>query len=287
MSEMLQVVAQISVLVFVLSSMLAMGLSLTVAQVLEPLRNTRLVILALLANFMLVPLLAYLILLVIPLEQGLATGLIIMACAAGAPFLPKLAQTAKGNIAFSVGLMTLLMVVTVIYLPLVLPLLLQGASVSPWAIAQSLIVMMLLPLGIGLLVKARYESLADTLQPHLSQASTVAILLMIVSMLVLQFSSIIGLIGTGGLVAILVFLVGAFILGFILGGRESGIKSVLGLGTGQRNLSAAFLVAAQNFADDPNVLIMVLVAGIVGLVILGGLAGELGKRSEAGEQAVV
>lgn len=285
MSEILQIVAQISVLVFVLSSMLAMGLSLTVAQILEPLRNTRLVILALLANFVLVPLLAYLILLVIPLEQGLATGLVIMACAAGAPFLPKLAQTAKGNIAFAVGLMTLLMVVTVIYLPLVLPLLLSGASVSPWAIAQSLIVMMLLPLGIGLLVKARYESLADTLQPHLSQASTVAILLMIVSMLVLQFSSIVGLIGSGGLVAIIVFLVGAFVIGFFLGGRESGIKSVLGLGTGQRNLSAAFLVAGQNFADDPNVLVMVLVAGIVGLVILGGLAGELGRRSQATEQA--
>lgn len=287
MNEVLQIIAQISVLVFVLSSMLAMGLSLTVAQIIEPLRNTRLVILALLANFVLVPLLAYLILLVIPLEQGLATGLIIMACAAGAPFLPKLAQTAKGNIAFAVGLMTLLMVVTVIYLPIVLPLLLQGASVSPWAIAQSLIVMMLLPLGIGLFVKARYESLADTLQPHLSQASTVAILLMIVSMLVLQFSSIVGLIGTGGLVAILVFLVGAFVIGFFLGGRESGIKSVLGLGTGQRNLSAAFLVAAQNFAGDPNVLVMVLVAGIVGLVILGGLAGELGKRSQVGQQVDV
>jgi BASS family bile acid:Na+ symporter len=183
--------------------------------------------------------------------------------------------------------MTLLMVVTVIYLPLVLPLLLQGASVSPWAIAQSLIVMMLLPLGIGLLVKARYESLADTMQPHLSQASTVAILLMIVSMLVLQFSSIIGLIGTGGLVAILIFLVGAFVIGFFLGGRDAGIKSVLGLGTGQRNLSAAFLVAGQNFADDPNVLVMVLVAGIVGLVILGGLAGEFGKRSEAAAKADV
>lgn len=287
MSEILQIVAQISVLVFVLSSMLAMGLSLTVAQIVEPLRNTRLVILALLANFVLVPLLAYLILLVIPLEQGLATGLIIMACAAGAPFLPKLTQTAKGNIAFAVGLMTLLMVVTVAYLPLVLPLLLSGASVSPWAIAQSLIVMMLLPLGIGLFVKARYASLADTLQPHLSQASTVAILLMIVSMLVLQFSSIVALIGTGGLVAILIFLVGAFVIGYFLGGRDSGIKSVSALGTGQRNLSAAFLVAAQNFADDPNVLIMVLVAGILGLVILGGLAGELGKRSQVGEADAV
>ena len=285
MSEILQVIAQLSVLVFVLSSMLAMGLSLTIAQIMAPLRNTRLVILALVANFVLVPVLAYLILLVIPLEQGLATGLIIMACAAGAPFLPKLAQTAKGNIAFSVGLMTLLMVVTVIYLPLVLPLLLQGASVSPWAIAQSLIVMMLLPLGIGLFIKARYETLADSLQPHMSQASTIGILLMLVSMLVLQFSNIVGLIGTGGLVAIIVFLVGAFVIGYFLGGRDPGTKSVLGLGTGQRNLSAAVLVAGQNFSDDPNVLVMVLVAGIVGLVILGGIGGELGKRSQAQSEA--
>ena len=208
-----------------------------------------------------------------------------MACAAGAPFLPKLAQAAKGNSAFSVGLMTLLMVVTVIYLPIVLPLLLQGASVSPWAIAQSLIVMMLLPLGIGLFIKARYESLANTLQPHMSQASTVAILLMLVSLLVLQFSSIVSLIGTGGLVAILIFLIGAFFIGYFLGGRDPRIRSVFGLGTGQRNLSAAVLVAGQNFSDDPNVLVMVLVAGLVGLVILGGIGGELGKRSQAQSEA--
>ncbi len=281
MNQTLQVITQLSVLVFVLSSMLSMGLSLTIAQIMVPLRNTRLVLLGLVANFVLVPLLAYLILLVIPLEQGLATGLIIMACTAGSPFLPKLAESAKGNIAFSVGLMTLLMVVTVIYLPLVLPLLLQGASVSPWAIAQSLIVLMLMPLGIGLLIKARYESLADTLQPQMSQASTVALLLLIVALIVLKFRTILGLIGTGGLGAIVVFLVGAFVVGYLLGGGDSGIKSVLGLGTAQRNLSAALLVAGQNFADDPNVLVMIIVAAILGLLILGGISGELGKRSPA------
>ena len=255
-----------------------MGLSLTVAQRIEPLRNIKLVLLALLANFVIAPLLAYLILLVIPLEQGLATGLIIMACAAGAPFLPKLAQAAKGNMAFSVGLMTLLMVVTVLYLPLVLPLLLQGASVNPWDIARSLILMMLLPLGIGLFVKARYTTLADSLQPHMSHASTVAIMLMTVALIVLQFRSIVGLIGTGGLIAIVVFLLGSFAAGYLLGGKEAGTKSVLGLGTAQSNLSAAVLVAGQNFSDDPDVLVMVLVAGIVGLVLLGGIGGELGKR---------
>jgi BASS family bile acid:Na+ symporter len=283
MSEIMEVIMQLSVLVFVITSMLAMGLSLTVKQIIEPLRNARLVILALVANFILVPILAYLILLVIPLEQGLATGLIIMATAAGAPFLPKLAQVAKGNMAFSVGLMTLLMVVTIIYMPIVLPLLLSGVEVNPWDIAQSLIFMMLIPLAIGLLIKARYESIAESLQPHMSQTSTVAIVLLLVSALVLNFSAIVGLIGTGAILAILIFLIVALVLGYVLGGPEAGTRSVLGLGTAQRNLSAALVVAGQNFADDPNVLVMVLVAGLIGLVLLMVIGGELGKRGQAEE----
>ncbi len=144
--------------------MLAMGMSLTIKEIVAPLSNIKVVLLALLANFILVPALAYGLTLVIPLPEGCATGLIISGAAAGAPFLPKLVQLAKGNTAFSVGLMTLLMVVTVIYLPIVLPILLPGASVSPWDIAKSLILMMLLPLVIGLFVKARYEPTADHLQ---------------------------------------------------------------------------------------------------------------------------
>ena len=42
----------------------------------------------------------------------------------------------------------------------------------------------------------------------------------------------------------------------------------------------AVLVAGQNFSNDPNVLVFILVAAIIGLVILGGVAGELGKRSQ-------
>jgi predicted Na+-dependent transporter len=63
-------------LVFVVTSMLAMGLSLSVAQFLELLRDARLVIQALVANFVLVPLLAYLITYGFPLSEGLKIGLI-------------------------------------------------------------------------------------------------------------------------------------------------------------------------------------------------------------------
>ena len=84
----------------------------------------------------------------------------------------------------------MLMVVTVIYLPVMLPVLLPGASVSPWDIAKSLIFSMLLPLGIGLFIKARYSEMAASLQPHMSQISSLAIVLMLVTILVLEFSTI-------------------------------------------------------------------------------------------------
>ena len=230
------------------------------------------------ANFVLVPALAYLITVVIPLDDDLATGLIIVGTAAGAPYLPQLVKTAKGNEAFSVGLMTLLMVVTVIYLPIVLPLLLPGASVSPWDIAKSLIVSMLLPLGIGLFIKARYSDTAAHLQPTMSQISSVAIVLNTVAILVLEFNTIIGTIGTGGVFAALIFLVGALLFGLLLGGKDAGMRSVMGLGTGQRNLAAAILVAGQNFSNKPNVLVMVMLVAILGLILLGFVAGEMGKR---------
>lgn len=83
--------------------------------------------------------------------------MLLLGTAAGAPFLPKLAEIARGDLPFAVGLMVLLMVVTVGYLPLVLPLLLSGVSVNPAKIARSLVLLMLLPLGGGLALKARYD----------------------------------------------------------------------------------------------------------------------------------
>ena len=275
----LNAILQISLLVFVVSSMLAMGLSLTVSQIVAPLRNARLIVLALVINFIAVPILAVGIGALLSLDDGLYIGLILMATAAGAPFLPKLGEAAKGNIAFSVGLMVLLMVVTVVYMPIVVPLLISGVEINPWDIASSLIFLMLLPLGIGLFMKWRYKKAADGLQPAMAQTSTVAIAILLVTGVIVNFTAILDIIGTGGFIAILLFLVGAFILGYFGAGKDAEVRSVLGLGTAQRNLSAAMVVAGQNFASDPEVLTFIIVAGIVGLLVLMPLAGELGRRS--------
>ena len=236
-------------------------------------------VLALVINFIAVPLVVWGIQAVMNLDQDIYAGLLLLATAAGAPFLPKLTQVAKGNAAFSVGLMVLLMVVTVIYMPLVLPLFLSGVEINAWDIAKSLIVMMLLPLGVGLFMNARWPATAKEVQGLMSQASSIAILLLLVGAIILQWSSIVSLIGTGGLVAILVFLLVSLVLGYAAGGSDAATRSVMGLGTAQRNVSAAMVVGAQNFSDQPNVLITVIVGALIGLVLLMPIGAELGKRT--------
>jgi BASS family bile acid:Na+ symporter len=103
--------------------------------------------------------------------MGPLIGLMVLATAAGAPFLPKLIQGAKGEIAFGVGLMVLLMVVTIVYIPIVLPMLLTGVQVDPWDIAQSLIVLMLVPLASGLQMKSHSPESAEHWQPVMNKIS--------------------------------------------------------------------------------------------------------------------
>ena len=106
------------------------------------------------------------------------------------------------------------------------------------------------PLGVGLLIRARHPDFAATFQPVATQVSTVAVGFLMVALLVVNFEKIISTVGTGGILAALIVLVGAFAVGFLVGGRPEEQRSVLGLGTAQRNLSAAIVVAAQNFGDD-------------------------------------
>jgi bile acid:Na+ symporter, BASS family len=275
--ELLSKVVPIAMLAFVVSSMLAVGLSLTIRQIVAPLRNGRLVLLALLANFVLMPLGALAIARILRLDQPLGIALLLLGAAAGAPFLPKLAGIAKGNLAFAVGLMVLLMVLTVAYMPLVLPLLLKGVSVDPMKIARSLVLLMLLPLGAGLAVNARFGNIAARMRAPLNRISTLSLALLVVLLLVTNIQNVISLFGTRGILASILFLLAGAGIGWLLGGPGLETKGVLALATAQRNIAAALVVGGKDF--DPKVLVMIVVVAVVGLLILMPLARVLGTRS--------
>jgi len=268
-----------TMIVFVVSCMLAVGLSLTASQIVAPLRNVRLVAFALLANFVLMPLVAIAIATGLQLDEPLSAGLLLLGTAAGAPFLPLLAGIAKGHLAFSVGLTVLLMVFSVGYMPLVLPLLLSGVSVDPLKIATSLFLLMLLPLGVGLAVKSSLGRVAVRLEPLFRKVSTFALVLLMLLIFVANIRNILSLFGSRGVLASILFLVAGSITGWFLGGSAVETRSVMSLGTAQRNIAAALVVAKQNFSD-PQVVVMVVVIAIVGLILLFPFARWLAKRSK-------
>lgn len=277
MTEIFQAVVPIAMLAFVISSMLGMGLGLSVAEIIAPLRNARLVAVALVANFIVLPVGAIALGRVVGLDEPFAIGLLLLASAAGAPFVPKLAQLARGSIAFGVGVMVLLMVVTVGYLPLALPVLLPGVTVDPFKIARSLFLLMLLPLAIGLAGRAKLPALAARIKPFLDRVSSLSLVVLMVAITGANLRNVLSVFGTGGIIAGLLLIALGFGAGWLLGGPGRDTRSVLALGTAQRNIAAA-LVVASGFAD-PKVVVMVVVVAIVGLFILMPTARLLSRKA--------
>jgi BASS family bile acid:Na+ symporter len=264
-------------LAFVVSSMLSLGASLTIGEIVEPLRNIRLVVFALVANFALMPAVAVGLATVLRLDEQFAFGLLVLGCTAGAPFLPRLAQRAGGNVAFAVGTMVLLMVVTVGYLPIVLPMLLHGVTVDPMKIARSLVLLMLLPLVAALVLKARLSDVAAKVKPVLDRISSVSLILLLVLITAANISKVLQLFGSRTVIAALLFIALGFGIGWLLGGPGADTRKVAAFGTAQRNIAAALVVAGESFTDS-RVIVMVTVVAIASLLGLMPLSGALGKQ---------
>jgi|SRR5579862_9187336 len=278
--ELLSKISTVAILSFVISSMLGVGASLTVSQIINPLRNVRLIVLSLLANFVVMPVVAIGLEKVFALDQSFGIGLLILGCAAGAPFLPRLVQNAKGDVACAVGVMIMLMVLTVVFLPTVLPRLLPGVTVDSWTIARSLILTMLLPLAAGLTLNAFYEGLAARLRPALALISNVSLGVQIVAIITLNIDKILRISGERAVLAGIVFITIGLAVGWLLGTLASDTRQVMAFGTGQRNVAAAMVVASGSFAD-PKVVVMVVVVMVLSLITLIPLSRAVGTRANA------
>jgi BASS family bile acid:Na+ symporter len=272
----LQRLADASVLAFVVSSMLAMGMSQRLGDVVAPLKDPKPVLLALLVNFGLSPLLALALCSVIPLQPAHATGLLLLSGAAGAPFLPKLAEMSGGNLAYSVALMVLLMVGSIVFMPLALPLIVPGLEADPWRMAKPLLLLMLLPLAIGFALSR--SAWAPRLLGFARRVSNLAFVLLVVLMVGLNLNTMAGTLGSFAIGTFALYVLAMVGIGHLLGGPDASTRPVFALGAGNRNIAAGLVVAGASF-DDPAVTVMLLVASVVGLVLLLVLAKAMRPRA--------
>ena len=284
MDETLMTIGNLAIYFFVVTSIAAMGLNLTVREILDPWKKKWLLTLSLVTNFVVIPLFALFVLYLIPLDIDLATGLIIVAAAAGAPSLPKAMDIIGGNVAYAVGLTIVLVLVTIFYMPLMLPYLIPGVFVDQSGTALYLIIFMLIPLVITMALRAGVPSLAQRLYPvmdRISDLSIIAVLLIYaIGLFTSDFSMRAGaLLGLEGTLVAILFILGSFGIGYVLGGPELRNREVLAFGTGFRNVSAALVVVAANF-DDPQILFMVLVIAVFGIIFMMILGGWLYRKNK-------
>ena len=270
MNEIFEIAFHISLLTFVVGSMVALGLGLTIAQIIAPFKYVKIVIRALIANFIIVPLFAIGLVSVLPVSEGVRIGIILLSLGGGAPFIPMVVATAKSHVASSVGLMVLLLIITIFFMPIVVPIILSGTEVSSWEIARSLVSMMLVPLVIALFVRARFSDFAVRMQPYAVKLTNISVLVMVIAVLFLYTEIIIS--SASILPIITLFFLGAMMIGYVSGGRKRHARIVLAVGTGLRNPPVAILVASQNFSTEPIAALVPLEAAIIGLCILLPLA---------------
>jgi len=281
---MLDQIAKIAVTVFAVTSMMSVGLAHRVEQIVAPLRDARAVFRALVANFVLVPLLAMGIERAIPMDPPLALGLFLLAGSAGAPFLIKLASAARSDLAVSAALLVLLVPATVVFLPFYVPLAthhpsLRGLSYLPssiFAIGLPLLSTLFLPILLGLAVKAAAPRWAARLVPIGGKASTVALVVVVVSTFGANVQEVVRIVTSGAILAGVALIVGAFAVGYLLSRPDRA--PVLGLGTAQRNVAGAMVIASRDFSN-PDILVMITASVLAGLLVLFPIAWLLSRRT--------
>jgi len=267
------------ILIFLVSTMLACGLSLSVAQIFGPFRNARLAIAAALGSFLLVPLIAAAVSRFIGIEEPFRYGLVLLAMAAGAEAGPKLTTFARADVGLSVGLLVVSLGITIFYIPLMLSLFLPEVHLDRGHLLNKLGLTVALPVVAGLLVKARCAGLADRLVQYAHRTSSVFMLLMVAIIILLNHQEMLRMIGTGAPLAALLFIGASFFTGYLLGWPERGTRLAMAFMHAGRNGSVALMIASQVFAAQPKVIMMIIVTAVLMLIILLPLSIYLGRRS--------
>jgi BASS family bile acid:Na+ symporter len=271
---------------FIITSMLFIGLGHTYRDILAPFKNMKLVLCALLVNLILIPIAGYLIATVFALSGAVLVGFLLMTSAPGASYGPRLAEISGGDVPFATGLMFLLCTVALVSTPITLILLLpKGTAISVWPVIRTLLLLMVIPLIIGLLIRAKRPPIAEKLMGPVVLASYIMILVVLVMALLTKLlnpdpvGGLINLFGTFGVISIVLAVGISFILGFLLGGSMESTRRTLATGSAIRNAGIALLFAASFFEAVGDVLTVLIAYIIIQTLVVGIVAAVWRKRA--------
>ena len=289
MTDILQKLLNLTLVIFMVGNLLEMGLKIKVSETLDALRDRRFLGLSILWAFVLCPALALLLTKILPLAEPYAIGLLFLGMAPCAPFLPAVATKAGGDLAYVGAFMLLTAAGTVIFMPLAVPVLVAGFSADPWAIAKPLILYIAAPLAVGILVQLIASAFAQRTHPIVKWITGVDTLILLGIILWIYAGDFVSAFGTFAIGALILFTAlataGSYFFGIGLADKQ---KSVLSLGVCTRNLGAAVAPLFAAAGTDRRAIAMCALGLPIQIIFSYGAARLMaGKTSkDQGDKAV-
>ena len=273
----------ITVVVFTVANLMAGGLECDLKQALKWVRSPRLVVPTLFWGWVAGPALAWLIIRGLPLSEGHAAGLMLTSLAPIAPFLPLAASRARGDMTFTGAYILLGTILTVVLMPVMAPLLIQGLTLSAWPLARPLIVLVLIPLLVGVALRFYQPAVALAIFPWVKKTGGIFLLLCLATTLWIYGMEMLSTVGSFATAAWVVFMVVMAVLPYVIGfGLEQSQRSAMAIGMSSRNISAGF-VAFFGITNPPDgmflmVLLVVPIHVVIGLLAVPPIFARLAAR---------
>jgi BASS family bile acid:Na+ symporter len=249
MESLLGVASKALIIVFLLSTMISIGIEVTLQEIMSAASNKRLFIMALFANFILVPLLGLGIARILPMPMNIEIGFLLLAAAPGALFAINFTRRTQDSVPFAAALLFSLTVLSIVVTPFLAQLLLnvdQPVTLHYDRAVQVLFLYVLVPLLAGLALNRWASPMALRLRKPLSACAGVSFVLVTVLTMGLK-SAATKQIGMNGLLAMLLLIAASMVIGWMLGGPDRGTRRVLTVNTSMRNVALALAIASRSF----------------------------------------
>ncbi len=248
---MMILIVKYTVMTSVILLMLAVGLRTEFGQVVAVAKNARLMSRGLIVNFIITPVLLFVSVRWLPIPIDVKIGVMLMAAAPVAPMAPPFVGMARGDVPYSVGLMTVVALLSVVLTPLILMLALPateaGLQLDPWEIIKMLLMVQLIPIGVGMAILKAKPAWTQRLLKFVPKLGQVGLLVGVGFVLVLRAEQIISIGVLGFLVNIVVVVVCLLVGDVVLVGQSADERRSLAISTAIRNIPLAFLIANSNY----------------------------------------
>jgi len=278
--KLLNLLFNAGVVVSIGATVLALGMSYRVAELLAPLRRVRLVVLMIVVNAVLVPAAAYGIGKALPIKSDAVVGLTLAAVGAASAAGLKASQLVRrADLALAVSIVVVLQLVNLVAVPLWAGAVVTGASISAGTILADLSLLVLAPLAVGLIIRARYADQAKTWPTELGKISNLALAIALVAGISVNWHAIISLLGSWVLLASVLTAIVGVALGALVGHADTETRNTTGLVSGLRFGSLGLIIIGTQLNGNAAYLGPAMVFALIDLIVVLFIAVEIGRHS--------